>query len=96
MLYRLSVESKTASSVDIFLPFRFKIINKVVPSQEDNVYTSNNYKSKADIKDNVILNVNSTSSLDIRDILGKFFFHMRFFYVGVYVQYTTVLKYCEN
>ena len=51
--------------------YRFKIIQKADPAQQDIIYASNQYKSKTDIKDNVVVNVNSASTLDIKDILGE-------------------------
>ena len=52
--------------------YRFKIINKETPSQQDGFYTSNQYKPKPDIKENVVLDVKSASTLDIKTILGKY------------------------
>ena len=51
--------------------YRFKIIAKDDPAQQDIIYASNQYKSKTGIKDNAVLNVNSASTLDIKDILGE-------------------------
>ena len=51
--------------------YRFKIIHKDVPAQQNIIYASNQYKSKTDIKENVVVNVNSASTLDIKDILGE-------------------------
>ena len=51
--------------------YRFKIIAKDDPAEQDIIYASNQYKSKTGIKDNAVLNVNSASTLDIKDILGE-------------------------
>jgi hypothetical protein len=47
---------------------KFKIIAKDDPAQQDIIYASNQYKSKTGIKDNVVMNVNSASTLDIKKV----------------------------
>ena len=60
--------------------YRFKIIAKDDPAQQDIIYASNQYISKTGIKDNVVMNVNSASTLDIKDILGEWRFLFTCYY----------------